>query len=106
MYPAKLSLGSLFSNVSYEFVVNVSIPVSCRLSTNIKGLSVTPELLSPGKHEVRMLLSKNWGSRHTAIFGKIILSSQHFIRFIVIDAYVSPDKEIDNRQLDVRKVIS
>src|SRR4051812_35692649 len=50
-YPQSLQLGTLESDTEYELILRLLVPVPCRLTTQVSGLTVEPELLGPGKNE-------------------------------------------------------
>lgn len=86
-YPHSLSLGTLASNTSYQFLLRLLVPTQCTLESEIYGLNLIPTQLTAGPHEVILHLDP---LRHdTCLHGSLYLNTHQLKRRIHLTAYIS-----------------
>ena len=104
LYPNELHLGSLTCDRSYEFELRVVVPVSCRVASQVAGITVQPEHLQPGRNTVLIRIEST--IRDTLLMGEIRLIGEldSIVRGISTDAYVRAPQP-GNRDPDSKVVI-
>lgn len=73
-YPRVLSLGQFPAQQRTVFVMEIEVPVAVTMTTNITGLTISPEHLEPGRRQVSLIFEP---CRHgTFFYGEVTLHSQ------------------------------
>ena len=85
-YPSYLNLGNLASDREWEFYVRIVVPVACRLTSGIAGISLEPARLQPGKNEICVRLESL--PRDTLLDGHFFLVTPTFKRRISLTAHI------------------
>lgn len=86
-YPHSLSLGTLASNTSYQFLLRLLVPTPCTLESEIYGINLIPTQLTAGPHEIILHLDP---LRHdTCLHGSLYLNTHQLKRRIHLTAYIS-----------------
>ena len=85
-YPKSLNLGNIKADSEYKFLLKIVVPVTCNITSNIFGLEVYPQNLFPGLNEINIHIEPL--SNDILLSGTLTLSTKHFKRKIMLNAYV------------------
>lgn len=91
--PPILQLGGFPPRCDNSFVVSVTVPVACRLQTQIEGLTITPDSLDAGTHD--LCLTVGDVLPNTLILGRVHVCTRRVLRVIdvtghTVEAGVAP----------------
>jgi len=84
-YPHQLNLGTVLPGVPHAVRLRVVVPVPCQLSSEVAGVTLTPQTLPPGAHEVRVLIEPL--SKDTLVCGTLTIKTAFLRREIVLNAH-------------------
>lgn len=85
-YPKSLRLGQLSYGKEHDLLLRIIVPVECRISSSIHGLSFEPRRLNPGRNEIQLHLDRL--PEDTLINGSIFLVTASLKRRITITAHI------------------
>ena len=83
-YPHQLNLGTVLPGVPHAVRLRVVVPVPCQLSSEVAGVTLTPRTLTPGAHEVRVLIEPL--SKDTLVCGTLTIKTAFLRREVVLNA--------------------
>lgn len=86
-YPKSLHLGQLSYGKKHVLLLRIIVPVECRISSSIHGLSFKPHRLNPGRNEIQLHLDRL--PEDTLINGSIFIVTASLKRRITITAYIA-----------------
>ena len=89
-YPSTINLGSLRSEVSHEFKIELLIPIKCKIKCDISGLVLKASKAASGSTTLTLLLERM--GTGTRIRGKMTIESGSLSRQIPINANISDSK--------------
>lgn len=87
-YPHQLNLGALAAGMPHVLTLRLMTPVPCQLTSEVAGVRLEPRSLSPGAHEVRLLIEQM--VKDTLVVGTIGIKTAFLRREIVLNAHVLP----------------
>lgn len=84
-YPKSLYLGQVASDREHSFTVRLVLAANCTISSEVTGVTVQPNKLSQGCHEVRLTLER---LRHDVLLrGRILIDTGSLKRWMIIQAH-------------------
>src|SRR5947209_7819714 len=86
-YPHHLPLGELDLRTEYELVLRVFVPYPCRMTSQVSGLVVEPEELTPGPNELTLRVEAI--DRDTILSGSLWLCTTSQERRIVVEGHAN-----------------
>ncbi|MFO1429566.1 MAG: hypothetical protein U1F76_05405 [Candidatus Competibacteraceae bacterium] len=86
--PRTLSLGRLAHGHTHELVLRVHVPVPCKITSEIAGLTIEPPNLKPGLNQLRLQIEQL--SKDTLLDGSLVLTTAFLKRRIAVNAYIAP----------------
>ena len=72
-YPEILQLGDLAFDTEHKLVMQIIVPVPCRLTSQIRGLRVPPDDISPGAHSINLRIEPQ--AKGTQLNGTLCLAT-------------------------------
>jgi hypothetical protein len=87
-YPFSLQIGQVAYGKEHEFRLRIYVPVPCDIISNISGFSIEPGNLSPGPHEIRLLLDPDRLPKDTLISGTISIVTPFLKRQLLVSAHI------------------
>ena len=91
-YPTAVNMGSLKANVNHTFKLSLLVPVPCRFSCDISGVSILPGGVSGG-NMAELTLKIDPLAEGTRLRGSILIKSGALVRRIAVGANVA---RVDN----------
>jgi hypothetical protein len=88
-YPAALTVGNLAENTRYTFGIDIHVPVSCTLRSQIADIALEPRQLNPGKNHIKITAEPL--RRETLINGNLEIQTSMVKRVITFCASVVPE---------------
>jgi stress response protein SCP2 len=96
--PATLDLGAFAPRGENRFLVRLAVPVACRLSSAVAGLTCSPDELSPGEHDVELRVQGIGAD--TLIAGRLEVRSAQAVRAIALTGgTVGGSEPVDGKRL-------
>ncbi len=80
--PATLDLGAFAPREKNTFVFGVSVPIECRLSSDVAGLDFEPKTLEPGEQDITLTAEDIPAG--TLIFGRVFVRTSFTARTIAV----------------------
>ena len=87
-YPHQLYFGKLEPDRDIEFRLRLVAPVACRLRSEVEGISISPDTLMAGFHEVVVRIDGL--RRDTLIYGSILIETPGLKREIAVNGHAVP----------------
>ncbi len=85
-YPHVMHLGHLQHGLEHKFLIRISVPVPCRLKSDVSGVEIKPSNLKQGDHEIQIDIEHL--ASDTLLNGSICIITPFLKRRIMIDAYI------------------
>ncbi|MGL6076677.1 MAG: hypothetical protein ACRC8S_21180 [Fimbriiglobus sp.] len=83
-YPHQLNLGTIAPNQNHTARIHVVVPVPCKLTSEIAGVTLSPRTLTPGRHEVRISIEAMRAD--TLVCGTLTIETAFLRREMVLNA--------------------
>jgi hypothetical protein len=84
-YPHQLNLGTVAPGAAHTVRVRVVVPVPCKLTAEVSGVTVRPRSLAPGRHEVQVVIEAMRAD--TLVSGTLTIETAFLRREIVLNAH-------------------
>lgn len=91
--PAVVDLGTLPVNTQSRRQFLISVPVACKLESDITGLGFAADHLSPGPNTMEIIMEPML--KNTVIWGSIFIISRNFVRRLSVTGQVGADANTD-----------
>jgi len=85
-YPISIKLDELGHGHEYRFLLRLYVPVPCRITSAVHGISAKPAMLNPGRNEVT--LAVECAARNVLLLGTLCLQTAFLRRQISICGHV------------------
>ncbi len=84
-YPHQLNLGTVAPGAAHTVRLRVVVPVPCKLTAEVSGVTVRPRSLTPGRHEVQVVIEAMRAD--TLVCGTLTIETAFLRREIVLNAH-------------------
>ena len=84
-YPHQLNLGTVAPGAAHTVRLRVVVPVPCKLTAEVSGVTVRPRSLAPGRHEVQVVIEAMRAD--TLVSGTLTIETAFLRREIVLNAH-------------------
>jgi len=84
-YPHQLNLGTVTPGAAHTVRLRVVVPVPCKLTAEVSGVTVRPRSLTPGRHEVQVVIEAMRAD--TLVCGTLTIETAFLRREIVLNAH-------------------
>lgn len=85
-YPFSVKLDEIAHGHEHRFVLKLYVPVPCKITSGVHGVSVSPPMLTPGRNEVTLKVDSP--ARDALLLGTICLQTAFLKRQISISGHV------------------